>query len=99
MRQLHKGLERDHKLKNFGRQEYGLFVKGSGLSMEDSLLFFQRAFSQFTAEQFQKQYTYNIRHMYGKEVKRSNYSPYSCTKIIMGKQRWKYGQEWNIING
>lgn len=86
MQQLHKGLGRDSKLKHFGRQQYGLFLKGAGLSMEESILFFSRMFSKlYTPEQFQKQYAYNIRHMYGKEGKRANYSPHNCTKIIMGQ--------------
>ena len=85
MRQLHKGLEQDRKLKHFGRQQYGLFLKGAGLSMDESLLFFQRMFSSLTSDQFQKQYAYNIRHMYGKEGRRANYSPYSCTKVILGQ--------------
>ena len=85
MSQLHAGLKRDHKLKHWGRLQYGLFLKGAGLSMEESLLFFQREFGKImTAEQFNKNYSYNIRHMYGKEGKRASYTPYNCTKIILG---------------
>jgi DNA primase large subunit len=84
MMQLQRGLEDDKKLKHFGRLQYGLFLKGAGLSMDDSLAFFQRHFTTVTGEQFQKEYSYNIRHMYGKEGKRANYTPYSCTRIILG---------------
>ena len=85
MRQVHDGLKRDHKLKHWGRLQYGLFLKGAGMTMEESLIFFQREFSKImTAEQFQKGYSYNIRHMYGKEGKRASYTPYNCQKIILG---------------
>lgn len=86
MSQLHAGLKRDHKLKHWGRLQYGLFLKGAGMSMEDSLVFFQREFSKImTTDQFHKNYSYNIRHMYGKEGKRASYTPYNCQKVIMGQ--------------
>jgi DNA primase large subunit len=84
MRQLQVGLEQDKKLKHWGRLQYGLFLKGAGMSMEDALHFFSRHFTAVTNEQFQKEYAYNIRHMYGKEGKRASYTPYNCTKIILG---------------
>jgi len=85
MRQMHDGLKRNHKLKHWGRLQYGLFLKGAGMTMEESLIFFQREFGKImTGEQFQKEYAYNIRHMYGKEGKRASYTPYNCQKIIMG---------------
>jgi len=84
MRQLQTGMQQDKKLKHWGRLQYGLFLKGAGLSMEDALAFFQKHFTTVTGEQFQKQYSYNIRHMYGKEGKRASYTPYPCSKIILG---------------
>jgi DNA primase large subunit len=84
MRQLQVGMQQDHKLKHWGRLQYGLFLKGAGLSLEDALSFFQRHFTAVTNEKFQKEYAYNIRHMYGKEGKRASYTPYNCSKIILG---------------
>ncbi len=85
MAELHSGLKADHKLRHHGRLQYGLFLKGAGMTMEESLIFFQKEFTKImSSEKFQKEYTYNIRHMYGKEGKRTNYTPFSCTKIILG---------------
>src|ERR1700712_5050399 len=34
------------------------------------------------AEKFEKQYSYNVRHMYGKEGKKNDYKPWNCIKVI-----------------
>jgi DNA primase large subunit len=56
-----------------------------GMEMEDALMFWENRFARLVQhDQFTKQYAYSIRHMYGKEGARKNYTPYSCMKIIMG---------------
>lgn len=47
--------------------------------------FWENSFSKVVPhDQFQKQYAYSFRHMYGKEGARKAYTPYSCMKIILG---------------
>jgi hypothetical protein len=54
------------------------------LSLDDSLDFFQRHFTAVTGEEFQKQYAYSLRHVFGKEGKREKKRAYGCSKIIGG---------------
>ncbi|KAH8864473.1 DNA primase large subunit isoform 1 [Schistosoma japonicum] len=85
MAQLHEALKAHHHLRHAGRMQYGLFLKGIGLPLEESLKFWRKAFSpKCDNDQFNKAYAYNIRHNYGKEGKRADYTPYSCIKIISG---------------
>ena len=85
MKHLHGGLRKESHLKHWGRLQYGLFLKGAGMELEDATRFFELAFSKVTPhDKFQKDYAYSFRHMYGKEGARKNYTPYSCMKIIMG---------------
>ncbi len=84
MSTMHNSLRMTGEMKHEGRQQYGLFLKGIGLSMEDALIFWQKSFSKKTSpEEFLKKYAYNIRHNYGKEGKRSDYTPFSCIRVIM----------------
>ncbi|KAG0166299.1 hypothetical protein DFQ28_007551 [Apophysomyces sp. BC1034] len=84
MRNLHESLRANNHLRYGGRMQYGLFLKAVGLPIEEALLFWRKAFANITDDKFQKEYAYNIRHNYGLEGKRANYSPYSCIKIIQG---------------
>lgn len=55
------------------------------MELEEALIFWESQFAKLVQhDQFQKQYAYSFRHMYGKEGARKNYTPYSCMKIIMG---------------
>ncbi|KAG0464194.1 hypothetical protein HPP92_020263 [Vanilla planifolia] len=83
MRHLFNRLREDHHLKHGGRMQLGLFLKGVGLRLEDALAFWRAEFSQKVgSERFEKEYAYTVRHNYGKEGKRTDYTPYSCQKII-----------------
>uniref|UniRef100_B9IJG3 DNA primase large subunit C-terminal domain-containing protein n=1 Tax=Populus trichocarpa TaxID=3694 RepID=B9IJG3_POPTR len=57
--------------------------KGVGLKLDDALAFWKAEFSQMVgAERFDKEYAYSIRHNYGREGKRTDYTPYSCQEIF-----------------
>lgn len=46
MRHLHETLRATHHLKHGGRIQYGLFIKGIGLSLEHSLKFWRDEFTK-----------------------------------------------------
>lgn len=85
MQLLHGTLKANCHLRYQGRQQYGLFLKSIGLTLTEALLFWRKSFSRkISDDQFNKEYSYNIRHNYGQEGKRANYGPQSCTRIING---------------
>lgn len=75
MRNLNSTLKTNKHLKHFGRQQYNLFLKGIGLSVEEALVYWRKAFSAMTDDKFNKEHRYNIRHGYGLEGGRKNYAP------------------------
>ncbi|XP_043794913.1 DNA primase large subunit-like isoform X2 [Apis laboriosa] len=87
MRILHEALKSNHHLKNSGRIQYGLFIKGIGVTMEDSLSFWKTEFTKkIDSVKFDKEYAYTIRHTYGKEGRQTNYTPLGCQKIMSSVQ-------------
>lgn len=89
MQVMHKELTEKHHLRHFARIQYGLFLKGIGLPAEEALLFFRDHFTRggnMTAEQFQRNYAYGVRYNYGLEGRRTDFSPYSCNKIIQSSR-------------
>ncbi|XP_074189243.1 DNA primase large subunit [Rhinolophus sinicus] len=88
MRQVHKALRDNHYLRHGGRTQYGLFLKDIGLTLEQALQFWKQEFirGKLDPDKFDKGYSYNIRHSFGKEGKRTDYTLFrlfSCLKIIL----------------
>ena len=82
MKKLYNKLSTDFHLRHQGRLQLGLFLKGIGLSLEESIEFWRKKFTQkITNEKFIKDYKYNIEHSYGRLGKMADYSPWSCNKI------------------
>lgn len=82
MKKLYNKFSTDFHLKHMGRLQLGLFLKGIGLSLEESIEFWRKKFTQkITNEKFIKDYKYNIEHSYGRLGKMADYSPWSCNKI------------------
>lgn len=66
-----------------GREQLGRFLRGIGLSMEGCLEFFQNHFTRrISIDKFTKEYSYNIRYMYGKEGRRIPLNPLPCSVMI-----------------
>ncbi|XP_041450579.1 DNA primase large subunit [Drosophila obscura] len=83
MRMCHEHIRAQHHVKHGGRMQYGPFLKGIGVTLEDSIRFWREEFTKkMDADKFMRSYEYNIHHNYGKKGSMVNYTPYSCSKII-----------------
>jgi len=83
MQNLYNSMREHHHLKHHGRQQYWNFLKGIGMPMEETIQHVREEFVKvMDPDKFDKEHRYNIRHSYGQEGKKTNYSPFSCMKII-----------------
>ncbi|CAN3356151.1 DNA primase large subunit [Diutina catenulata] len=79
------GLVATSHLMHEARLQFGLFLKGIGLGVEEALAFWRQQFTKggkITSEDFRKNYAYNVNHSYGLNGSRINYQPPPCAKIF-----------------
>ncbi|XP_008547743.1 DNA primase large subunit [Microplitis demolitor] len=83
MRTLHEALRMNHHLKNSGRVQYGLFLKGIGVKVDDAMRMWRAEFTKkIEADKFEKEYAYTIKFIYGTVGSQKKYTPMGCSKII-----------------
>lgn len=83
---LHKNLVHNSHLRYTGRQQLGLFLKGIGLGVDEALKFWLYQFTKLgklNMDSFNKEYRYNVGHLYGQEGGRINYKPWDCAQILL----------------
>jgi DNA primase large subunit len=72
-------------LKNTGRNQVAPFLRTAGLSLEESLQWWRTEFTrggQMDSDKFDKNYTYNIKWVYGKAGRMKVAAAMSCSTII-----------------
>jgi len=80
IRQLLDALHADNKLKHDGRVHLWAFFKAAGMPLEDALKF---TFTRMTAyANPEKEFKYNVRHVYGKEGGGKGVGAYGCSTKI-----------------
>ncbi|KAK4880064.1 hypothetical protein RN001_008210 [Aquatica leii] len=85
MRNIHESFRSTHHMRHGSRMQYGLFLKGIGLSYDDCMKVWRDEFTKLIDENtFDKKYAYQVKHQHGKVGSMANYRPYSCMSIIMG---------------
>lgn len=86
MRNIYEHFTEQHHIKHGARLQFCLFLKGMGLTMENVRTYFRQEFcKKMDSESYGKSgHDYMVRHLFGKEGKRSEKTPYNCMKLITG---------------
>lgn len=83
-----------HTLKHMGRLQFGMFLKGLGMDVKETIRLFTMELKRTgKGEKQVKEYVYYIEHMYGMQGKKTDYAPWSCQKI-MGKSPGTNNESW-----
>lgn len=83
MRHLHESLRKENHLRHHGRLYLGTFMRSAGVTEQEAIEFWREEFTKkIPNDKFERDYKYNIRHLYGKEGHRKALSSFSCEKII-----------------
>ncbi|XP_018569792.1 probable DNA primase large subunit [Anoplophora glabripennis] len=84
---LYKVLQKTNRLSHNDRFDFSLYMKGIGISLRDSLKFWENTYTRQHSscskcshnwKDNEKRYIYGIRHLYGLEGSRKNYTVRSC---------------------
>ncbi|XP_075976076.1 DNA primase large subunit-like [Anticarsia gemmatalis] len=90
MLNLHQSLRKKHRLSHSQRFYYSLFLKDIGMPVEEAIEFWRAEYRLHpngshscchTWEKDEKKFLYGIRHMYGLEGCRKNYTSVNCQRI------------------
>lgn len=81
MEGLMSKFRKSRHLKYSDRQALCLFLKECGVGVDECIQLMRSIFD-VSMEVFNKEYLYSIRHNYGLEGKKANYSSFTCKKIV-----------------
>ena len=96
MQQLHQILKKSNRLRHHERFRYTLFLKDIGLEVNENIAFWEQYYSKPSkggatsckhtwAGSLKNHYKYSIRHVYGLEGGRINYSSHSCSYLQVSR--------------
>lgn len=81
MRHMHLTSRAGNHAKYDVRTQYGAFLRGIGLNVEEAVKLWRSIFKNKGEDEFNKQYLYNIRHLYGLEGSRKPTNAPNCVQL------------------
>ena len=94
MKETHRVLQHRHRLPHSSRVGFTLFLKDIGMTSNEAIALWRKQYSLPEAKGSScghdwvthwRKYEYSVRHLYGEEGARKNYSSHSC-RSVMGRR-------------